>query len=191
MNATDPRHVPIATPPRWAVWAAYAVPLCVLPSALWRLSLVFTDDTVSHPYLIFLSALSMGLALLTLGLVHRWGQHVPRWAPLIGGRPIPARPVVLVAMIGGSLLVAVCGYFLLNQRFHFVERGSVGVGSEEPLHPVPGWEVLRYYAPLFAWGPLVLAVAADYRRRRDGQKVAIGLTGLPEVPAKRTGATAS
>ncbi|MFE0526186.1 hypothetical protein ACFW0V_01190 [Micromonospora parva] len=156
---------PAAAPPAWAVWAAYAVPLCVLPSALWRLSLVVTDDAVSHWYMLCLSALSMLLALLTLGLVHGWGQRVPHWIPRIGGRRIPARPVVRVALTGGWLLVAVCGYFLLNQRFHFVQSGWVGIGGDEPAHPVPGWEVFRFYAPLLAWGPLVIAVAADYRRR--------------------------
>lgn len=48
MSPTDSAHVSITAPPRWAVWAAYAVPLCVLPSALWRLSLVFTDDAVTR-----------------------------------------------------------------------------------------------------------------------------------------------
>ncbi|MBQ1009658.1 hypothetical protein KBX53_01525 [Micromonospora sp. M51] len=159
-----PAYPSTAAPP-WAVWAAYAVPLCVLPSALWRLSLVFTDDAVSHWYMLLLSAVSMGLALSTLGLVHGWGQRVPPWIPRFGGRRIPARPVVGVALAGGWLLVAVCAYFLLNQRFHVVQSGWVGIGDDEPAHPAPGWEVLRFYAPLLAWGPLVIAVAADYRRR--------------------------
>ncbi|RAO51795.1 hypothetical protein LUPAC06_06480 [Micromonospora saelicesensis] len=165
MNHADSAPVSTAAPPLWAVWAAYAVPLCVLPSAAWRLSLVFTDDAVTQWYMVFLSALSMGLALLTLGLVHRWGQRVPHRVPRIGGRRIPARPVVHVALIGGWSLVAICVYFLLNQRFHLVQSVWVGIGDDEPVHPAPGWEVFRYYAPMLAWGPLVIAVAADYRRR--------------------------
>lgn len=165
MCPTDSSRVRIVDPSPWAVGAAYAVPLCVLPSAVWRLSLVFTDDAVSQWYMIVLSAGSIGLALLTLGLVHRWGQRVPQWVPRLGGRPVPARPVVVVALTGGSLLVAICVYFILNQRFHFVDRGWVGVGGDEPTHQAPGWEVLQYYAPLMAWGPLVIAVAADYGRR--------------------------
>lgn len=165
MGPTDSHRAWAAAPPPWAVWAAYAVPLCVLPSAVWRLSLVFTDDAVTPWYMIFLSALSMGLALLTLGLVQRWGQRLPHWVPLLGGRPIPARPVVLVALIGGSVLAAICVYLFLNSRFHFVERGWVGIGRDEPAHQAPGWEVLWFYAPMVAWGPLVIAVAADYGRR--------------------------
>ncbi|MCG5461726.1 hypothetical protein MED01_006595 [Micromonospora sp. MED01] len=165
MNHTDSARVSTAAPPPWAVWAAYAVPLCVLPSAAWRLSLVFTDDAVTQWYMIFLSALSMGLALLTLGLVHGWGQRFPHWVPRIGGRRIPARPVVRVALIGGWSLVAICVYFLLNQRFHFVQSGWVGIGDDEPVLAAPDWEVLRYYAPMLGWGPLVIAVATDYGRR--------------------------
>ncbi|MGI5519833.1 hypothetical protein ACQEUX_02585 [Micromonospora sp. CA-259024] len=165
MSLTDSDRAWAAAPSPWAVWAAYAVPLCVLPSADWRLSLVFTEDAATAWYLALLSVLSMGLALSTLGLVHRWGQQVPRWVPLLGGRSIPARPVVLTALAGGSLLVAICLYGFLNSRFHFVERGWVGIGRDEPAHPAPGWEVLRYYAPLVVWGPLVMAVAANYGRR--------------------------
>jgi hypothetical protein len=72
---------------------------------------------------------------------------------------------VAVALTGGSLLVAICVYYFLNQAFHFVESGWVGIGRAEPAHETPGWDVLRYYVPLVAWGPLVIAVAADYRRR--------------------------
>ncbi|MGA4730440.1 hypothetical protein ACWEOS_21000 [Micromonospora taraxaci] len=162
---TDSHRTWAADPPRWAVWAGYAVPLCVLPSAVWRLTLLVTDDAVTSWYMIFLSVLSMGLALSTLGLVHRWGQRLPHWVPLLGGRPVPARPVVIVALIGGSVLVAICVYLLLNSRLHFVERGWVGIGRDDPAHPAPTWEVLRYYASMVAWGPLVIAVAADYGRR--------------------------
>ncbi|MDG4810064.1 hypothetical protein O7634_25205 [Micromonospora sp. WMMD1120] len=107
----------------------------------------------------------MGLALSTLGLVHRWGQQVPRWVPLIGARRIPARPVVLAALVGGALLVAICAYLIPNSQFHFVERGWVGIGGDEPTRERPGTDVLRYYVPMVLWGPLVIAVAVDYARR--------------------------
>ena len=147
----------MTTPPRWAVVAAYAVPLCVLPSAIWRLGPVVTGETTSPGYLVLLSGLSMVLALLTLVLVHGWGERLPRR---------PARLAASVATAGGALLVAICTYFLPHLRFGFVERGwSPGPAADAVPHERPGWSVLRYYVPLLAWGPLVLAVAADYRRR--------------------------
>lgn len=73
--------------PRWAVRVAHAIPLCVLPSGLWRVALVLglagynTDyhwAVWERPYVIGLSVVSEGLALLALGLVRPWGEVVPR-----------------------------------------------------------------------------------------------------------------
>jgi hypothetical protein len=33
------------------------------------------------------------------------------------------------------------------------------------VHAPPGWEVLRWYLPLLLWGPLLLVITRDYRRR--------------------------
>jgi hypothetical protein len=152
------------------VWAAYAVPLCVLPSAVWRTGGVL-DGGVGIAdggwYLLLLSGLSMGLALLTLGLVHCWGERIPDWVPGLGGRIIPVRTAVIPALIGASLLIGICLYAVLNMTFHFVERGPVLIGPDDIERPPPGWRVLVLYIPILAWGPLVLAVTANYRRRRN------------------------
>jgi hypothetical protein len=42
----------------------------------------------------------------------------------------------------------------------------VWIDTGGPLHPVPGWDILRYYLAMVTWGPLVVAVACDYRSRR-------------------------
>lgn len=159
-----------AAAPRWAVWAAYAVPLCVLPSAVWRAGGAL-DGEVSIAdggwYLLLLSGLSMGLALLTLGLVHHWGERIPGWVPGLGGRTIPVRVAVIPALIGASLLIGICLYAVLNMTLHFVERGPVLIGLDDIERPTPGWSVLALYLPILAWGPLVLAVTANYWRRRN------------------------
>jgi hypothetical protein len=145
-----------ASVPRWAVLAAYAVPLCVLPSAAWRSTLAFQSGLtgVERAYVLGLSVVSLGLALLTLGLVHRWGER------------FPARFVVAAAYTGGVLLVAICLYALMNAAFDVVDRGPVLVGPDEGSRLPPGGEVLALYLPLLAWGPLLLAVAENHRRRR-------------------------
>jgi len=65
--------------PRWATRAAIAVPLCVLPSALWRVGHVISVIVGDGPcetggagelvYVTGLSVVSMSAALLTVGLV--------------------------------------------------------------------------------------------------------------------------
>ncbi|MEW1613397.1 MULTISPECIES: hypothetical protein [unclassified Streptomyces] len=79
----------------------------VLPSGLWRIALV-----LGHPagYMgagfepfttagakVWMPALSQAcelVALLTIGLVRPWGEVVPRWIPLLGGRQV--RPMAAV-----------------------------------------------------------------------------------------------
>ena len=94
--------------PRWVTVMAVAVPICVVPSAVWRLSHV-ADVVVNGPgpchtggnaetvYMAGLSVGSLGLAMLTLGLVRPWGEVFPKWIPVIGGRTVPARPVTAAA----------------------------------------------------------------------------------------------
>jgi hypothetical protein len=158
---------------RWATTAAIAVPLCVLPSALWRLSHV-VGSLVNGPgpcetgaagesmYQASLSLVSMALALLTLGLVRPWGEVVPRWVPVIGGRRVPVRAATIPATVGATLIAALTVYQLLHQAFDIA-------GPLEPLPPgctPPGAEILVFYAPLVAWAPLLFLVTHDYRRRR-------------------------
>jgi hypothetical protein len=169
-----PTNLEAAAPAgRWATVAAVAVPLCVLPSALWRLSHV-VGSLVNGPgpcetgavgesvYQASLSLVSMALALLTLGLVRPWGEVVPRWAPVIGGRRVPIRAATVPATVGATAIAVLTVYQLLHQAFDIV-------GPLEPLPPgctPPGAEILVFYAPLVAWAPLLFFVTHDYRQRR-------------------------
>ncbi len=56
-------------------------------------------------YVIWLSAASIAAAALTLGLVYRWGEHVPARIPILGGRRLPGW-LVAGAAVAGALLVA-------------------------------------------------------------------------------------
>jgi hypothetical protein len=150
------------------VWAAWSVPVLVVPSAVWRAATAFDYGTSLGEgawYPLLLSALSLGLATLTLGLVYRWGERFPAWVPTVAGRSLPVRAVYRTAATGAVLLIALSAYFLLNRAFRFVESGPVWIGEDAPQRPTPGSDVMALYAPLLLWGPLLLAVAMDYRRR--------------------------
>jgi hypothetical protein len=165
---------PVEPVPRWAVRVAHAIPLCVLPSGLWRVALVLGlagYDADYHwavwerPYVIGLSVVSEGLALLALGLVRPWGEVVPRWVPGLRGRRIPVPAVVIPAALGAALIMMLCAYGVLNQIFGFVEPMNEN-GDGFPTSGPAAWALWTTYAPLLAWGPLLAILTVAYYRRR-------------------------
>lgn len=167
-----------APPARWTVWAAHAVPLCVLPSGLWRVAMVAGYAGVDvagmgvreKVYVLLLSVVSEGAALLTLGLVRPWGEAVPRWVPFAGGRAVPVNAAFVPAVTGAVAVAALCAYGVLNSAFHAV-RVEPAVGGSGAGMPDGAalWFLTACYLPLLAWGPLVGVLAFAYRARRSGR----------------------
>ncbi|KAA2264305.1 hypothetical protein F0L68_07745 [Solihabitans fulvus] len=158
--------------PRWAVVTARAIPFVVLPQSLWRLPFAFgfTMGMVEPnapampewaPYYVFgLSLLSEGLALLSFGLVRGWGEVVPAWLPLIGGKRVPPFAAIVPAAVGGLALTVLWGG-QLPARFHLLGLSRVGFANG-------WWDALATVcsSPLTLWGPMLLAVTFAYYQRR-------------------------
>ncbi|MFC5752063.1 hypothetical protein [Actinomadura rugatobispora] len=177
--------------PRWALWAAHAVPLAVLPAGLWRILLglgvpmgfsgelarVYEGpDWVLTPYVIVLSLIAEGAALLTLGLVRPWGEVFPRWLPLVGGRNVPVAGAVTAALLGAVTVMWLCVDVLRAWD------GPDFMGNPESPQGLAGWIMALSYAPMLAWGPLLIAVTLAYYARRRG-----GLSPSPTAAPDRTG----
>nr|WP_063857193.1 hypothetical protein [Kitasatospora sp. Root107] len=165
--------------PRWAVVAAHAVPLVTLPSGLWRIGLLtgFPDWYGEHnwalweqSYVVMLTVVAEALALLTLGLVRPWGEVVPDWVPLLGGRRVPVLAAVVPAATGAFLVTT---YATVNQLLHLVEPLN-DTGEGMPNSGPGFWLLLVCYLPLVAWGPLLAAVTVAYYRRRRGSVGRLG-----------------
>jgi hypothetical protein len=153
-------------PPRWAWYAAYGAVACCWLRIVAQYGPGLSPGQVpfaaSASLVLFETGFLLAGMALPLSLVHRWGRVVPRWVPLLGGRPVPRLLVLLPAiLISGGLLV----YF------------GVGIGqlTAETLHPRPArpgdlprtflWIAMPAY---WLWG-LGLAVAArsfHHRTRR-------------------------
>ncbi|MFI5588745.1 hypothetical protein ACIA5G_27080 [Amycolatopsis sp. NPDC051758] len=154
-------------PPRWAVAAAHTVPLLTLPSGLWRLALAAGVDVGIRPVpvvtvadaisFVALSVLCEGLALLTLGLVRPWGERVPRWLPLLGGRRVTPFAAIVPAALGSVALALIWAYAF--RAFPDIE----GLRFAEPARHVL---VVACYLPLLLWAPLLAAVTWAYYLRR-------------------------
>jgi len=173
-NPSVPSGTAVSEPPRWAHRAAHLVPLCALPSGLWRIVMGvgvpvgYSAERMSgegYPgwgtvYVIVLSVLVESLALLSLGLVRPWGEVLPRWIPRVGGRPLRPRIVVAVAGSGAVLLTLI----MVSQAivWQMIDESTLGAGE---LTGTARQVMGLCYAPLLAWGPLLAAVTYTYHRR--------------------------
>ncbi|MEU9300858.1 hypothetical protein [Streptomyces sp. NPDC048269] len=174
-------HTPVAGVPRWARIAAYAIPFTVLPSGIWRLGLLFVDhsgaDSGQLPdwlpldvYVVILSVVSELLAFTAVGLVAPWGESVPRWIPVLGGRRIPVAAAAVPAALGACALTALWTVLAVVTQV----AGTTLQGDPLPAgfpSEAGGWTALWFYVcytPLVLWGPLLAVVTVAYWRRRTG-----------------------
>lgn len=158
-------------PPRWARRAATLAVLTTVPCGLWRMAMAvgvpvgaseqIRQERYGFPgwgtvYVFGLSFLLLGLGLLTLGLVQRWGEVVPGWIPLIGHRRVPPLAAVVPAGAGAAALTLLWISVFSNVEEIFVLYGLDG--AERVV-------MTACYAPLLLWGPLLAAVTVSYHRR--------------------------
>ncbi|MFF2718629.1 hypothetical protein [Streptomyces sp. NPDC058011] len=153
--------------PAWAERIAHAIPLVVLPVGIWRLPIGFgygmggepmPPAWYNAPYVIGLTIFTECLALLSFGLVRRWGEAVPNWVPKLGGRRIPPAAAIVPATAGG-LFFTVLGIYWLH------EAATVGTAAW-PYDE--GWDVVAMVTSglMNLWGPLLLVLTYAYYRRR-------------------------
>ncbi|MFF4261199.1 hypothetical protein [Streptomyces virginiae] len=172
-------HTPVEGVPRWARICAFAIPFTVLPSGLWRLGLLFVDhssaDSGQLPhwlplevYVVLLSVLSELLAFTAVGLVAAWGEVLPRWIPVLGGRRIPVAAAVVPAALGAVALTGLWTVLALVTQVSGTTLQGDPVPTDFPSE-VGGRSALWFcvcYAPLVLWGPLLGVVTVAYWRRR-------------------------
>src|SRR5262245_61089427 len=170
LTSTRPRSRDGRRPQRWAVVLAHLVAVVTLPSGRWRLGLVAgfslgvrADGMPASVHgweavsIAGLSVISEAVALLTLGLVQPWGEWVPAWLPVIGGRRVAPFAAIVPASAGAVALALIWAWGFR----HFPNVGSLGFANA-------GWHALMLacYLPLLLWAPLLAAVTYGYYRRR-------------------------
>ena len=177
-------HAPAAGVPRWARVAAYAVPLTVLPSSVWRIAActfhapIVRGDVVSDVtssgvpgvplwlYVILLSIASELLAFTAVGLVSTWGEVFPRWIPGLRGRRVPALAAVVPAALGAAVLTLLWTWTAVSMSLGLRIDGRPACRDRSgELRRLEGPRRGRRYAPLLLWGPLLGAVTISYWKR--------------------------
>ncbi|KUJ67389.1 hypothetical protein ACZ90_28310 [Streptomyces albus subsp. albus] len=178
-TAWNAAHEPVPGVSAWTRRLAYAVPLVVLPSSLWRLPAMFDSGigVGERLYVPLLSVVSELLAFTAIGLVARWGEVFPRWLPRLRGRRVPVRLAVVPAVMGAMVLTVM---FSLVTPITTVMGKTIRGDELPPDAPGQGTGIASVwfyscYAPLVLWGPLLAVLTAAYwrrRRRADGVSAA-------------------
>ena len=155
---------------RWAVAVAVGVPIVYAATRLaWAIDLPlgipqeFLEELQSTGAVVAgaaLGAMGLGGALLTLGLVQRWGEVFPRWMPWVGGRRVPPALATVPASLV-SVLVTTAGLMFVRLQVTGTVRDLFGFlpGGWAALGPELLW-------PL--WGVALAAATVAYHYRRRG-----------------------
>lgn len=109
-----------------------------------------------------LATVAVGGAMLTLGLVRRWGEVFPRWLPFLAGKRVPiwlaVIPASLVAVIvtnAGLMFVRLTLLGTLGEVFTFIDEGDWAALAPELLWPL--------------WGVALAAATLAYYYRGRGR----------------------
>lgn len=169
---------------RWGAWATYVaigVPIVyALTRYVWALGvpLGISDELYRQGHAVGLWYLGAALAtlavigaMLTLGLIRRWGEVFPSRIPIIGGRRVP----LALAVVPASLVVVlVTNAGLMYWRMTFFGGGFEIAGIQLTLED--SWAALAPELLWPVWGlALGAATAAYYFRRRRPGDAAIAL----------------
>jgi hypothetical protein len=158
---------------RWAVAVAVVIPvLYALTRWAWALGIplgisraMLREEARDTPDIwlagALLASVAAGGALLTLGLIQRWGEVYPRWMPYLGGRPVRPRTAIIPASLVAVLVTTAGLHAIRAQVLGYFPEGA-GLGGENWGATAPGllW-------PL--WGVALAAATYAYYLRRRGR----------------------
>jgi len=160
---------------RWGRVAAFVAAACALPYFVlrmlwltpWPLDLTVDDlaaspETRLHGLLLGLAALAG--AVLTLGLISRWGEVWPRWMPVVRGREVP----VAAAVVPGTLVAVLLTAAAVPMVVQAITERSYG---------------LLLIFPFWLWGPALGLAVLGYAWRRDDRLAASYTRAGHESPA--------
>lgn len=144
---------------RWGRWLTIAAALGPVPYLIARLTWLtpwpqFSPAAIDLPpgarvFGLLLGLAALGGSVLTIGLIRPWGEVVPAWIPVLGGRVVPPRIPAAIGFTVG-LVVSIAG------------RPFVQLVVSEPTVGV----TFLLWLPLPIWGPLLMAASVAYYLRR-------------------------
>lgn len=182
---TDAHWTRPAAAARWGKWATYvAVVIPLLYAATrwaWALGIPLG---ISEEFLregeamgawwagAGLATVAIGGAILTLGLIQKWGEVFPRWIPYLAGRRVPlwfaVVPAVLVAIIVTNAGLMFVRLTLTGALDAILGAGVLSGENWAALAPELLWPV---------WGAALGAATLAYYYRRRGAHAGSRVSG--------------
>ncbi|HET9852029.1 MAG TPA: hypothetical protein VFP56_05925 [Candidatus Limnocylindrales bacterium] len=117
-------------------------------------------------------------AILTLGLTQSWGEAIPSWVPILGGRRVPP---ALVTVPAGVVAVVVTSAGVMFWRL--VLAGGFTLGTGQTLTLEDSWAALAPELLWPVWGVALGIGALGYHLRRRGRCAACGRGRSQPEPA--------
>ncbi len=159
---------------RWAVYVAVVIPiLYAMTRWAWALGipLGISEEFLREGQEIglwwagaSLATIAVGGAILTLGLVQRWGEVFPRWIPFLAGRRVPIWLAVVPASLV-SVLVTAAGLMFVRLTL----TGKLGAILGEGVLSAENWAALAPELLWPLWGVALGAATLAYYYRRRGK----------------------
>lgn len=107
-------------------------------------------------YILFLALLADGAAIFTHVFVRSRARHVPRWIPVLGGRPV--RPRVVIAL----LLMPIA--LLLWRGASHLPLVLDGFRIPDEMAGVPEWSLWTQIGLVWVWGVALCTATIAYHR---------------------------
>ena len=152
----------------WGKWSTFIAVGMALPYGIVRLAwaagiplgtpeidMTPTDRLVEA----FLEGLPIIGAILTLGLIQKWGEVFPRWCLIIAGKRVPILFAVIPAAIA-SILLTIAGLKVTPFIIMGILDGSINSANWGELLPALSWVF---------WGGSLGAATLSYYLRRSSQ----------------------
>ncbi len=172
---------------RWGRWVTYAAVVLPLPYAATRLAWALGvplglsgelgasfETEGARIAETSLGGMALGGALLTLGLVQRWGEVFPRWVPVLGGKRVPpALAIVPATLVSVALTAGGLTMFRLQAAGSFDGTGW-GAGAPTLL--------------FLPWGVALGLATLAYHQRRSGSGADRGRGEAGPLPSRDQGA---
>lgn len=111
-----------------------------------------------------LATIALGGAVLTLGLIQKWGEVFPRWIPLLRGERVPIPLAVFPASVV-SVLVMAAGLMFVRLTL----TGKLDVILGEGVLGAQNWAALAPELLWPLWGAALAAATLAYYCRRRGR----------------------